>query len=169
MVYNDEDLRKEVAHRLRRAIHNETFDMLDPIPVQIEHMLGITPLGSVVPQSARDDTILDPHHWFWQAYHDDGVNSTEVENLITDTISWLEEENILQIEEDETTDHYYNVCVDMYPQETTDREQTTCIECGGVADVSHSIEGDAQYMSVYEIVCTKCGASGIYNTVLVRR
>ena len=169
MVYDNQDLQREVAHRLRAAIHERSFDMLDPIPVQIEHMLGMTPLGSVVPQSARDDTILDPQHWFWKSYHTDGLDSEEVEHLITDAITRLEERGILQIEEDETADNYYNVRVDMYPENLTNKETTTCIACGGVAGVSHNIEGTSQYTSVYKIDCFDCEESGVYNTMLVRR
>ena len=74
-----EDLRREVASRMRASLHGREIDMVEQVTPELPHMLGITPLNKIHDPKNEEMTLLDPQHHFWQQYEDDPMEKVRVD------------------------------------------------------------------------------------------
>jgi len=165
-----EDLREEVAVRMRRAMHGQEIDTFES-DVQIPHMLGITELGETHSTSDEEHTILDEEHEFWQDWHDDVVTGYVVTEKIETAIRSLREDNVLRItypygKEAEIA----YVEVDEIGRNANMDNTTECTSCGERVTGDVSIEPSGSHYSIdMKLECENCGFSGVFSKILTRK
>lgn len=163
------DLRREVAIRLRDALHGRQVDMEQDIVPKIPHMLGITGLGNVHDPTTERHTLMDPSHHFWEEYDD----TVETKNAVMEKL----ESAISSLRQDEhfTMTHPYGeeagviYCEIDVPDEATSEEtlQTSCKNCDTLVttDLNLLQRGNSYNISV-SIDCPDCGFSQKYGRTL---
>jgi len=164
-----EDLREEVAVRMRRVLHGQEIDTFKS-DVQIPHMLGITELGERHVEENEEHTLLDPSHEFWDAWHDDDVTEYIVNEKIQTAIRSLREDETLRVTYPYGTEaEIAYVEVDEIGRNTVLDNTTDCIECGESVQSDMSVEKTGKSYAVVLSVECDCGFSGVYETNLVKR
>lgn len=158
-----DDLRREVAKRLRISLHDRTL----PKNTKLPKMLGITPHNKIHDPNNEDGTILDISHPFWEDYHKNIRTYSEVEGEVYSAIDSLKDDGIFRLTED--GDEYY--CeVDMVKEQTNFMKlHTTCKECGADLYTSPNLDQDSGYYNLmFSMNCPNCEFSGVYETHLNR-
>jgi hypothetical protein len=100
------DLRRECATRLRETVHGREIDMFENT-VEIEHMLGIVPIGVHSNHEVEQGTILDPDHDFWTDYEETVRTRNAVTQRIESAIRSLKKDDIF------TMTHPYGEAADI--------------------------------------------------------
>ncbi|AGM11420.1 hypothetical protein M199_gp246 [Halogranum tailed virus 1] len=165
-----EDLREEVAVRLRRVLHGQEIDMFEN-EVRIPHMLGITPIGETHDPKNEEHTLLDAEHEFWDDWHDEIVTGYTVNKKIETAIRSLQEDEVFRImypygKEAEVA----YVEVDEIGRNTPMDNTTECQECGETVKGDVNIEPSGNHYAIQmHVNCDECGFSGIFETLLTRR
>lgn len=164
-----EDLREEVAVRLRRVLHGQEVDMFEN-EVRIPHMLGITPIGETHSPKDEEHTILDANHEFWEEWHDDIVTGYTVNKKIETAIRSLREDDIFRITYPygKEADVAY-IEVDEIGRNAPLDNKTDCAECGNsiTADVEIA-EKNGHYSIRMSLDCDECDFTGLYERMLTR-
>lgn len=170
MVNTMEDLRREVASRLRNALHGREIDMMESVRPELPHMLGITPLNKVHDPNNEKMTLLDTNHQFWQNYKEDVRTKNRVTEKIETAIRSLKEDNIFRM------NYPYGAEADVIYVEvdklsTTDNSmKTSCKECGAtLTAVPNLLQHGNSYNLKFSIDCTECGFSGSFERRLLRK
>lgn len=151
------DLRKEVASRLRETLHGKEIDTMERGMPEVEHMLGIVPLGAVSTPKCEIGTLLDPDHKFWQEYEQDVNTKNAVKKKVGTAMKSLNEDDIFRVSEPYGGNGgimYVEVGdVDREPN----RMVTACAECGEAITTEPDIRMDYyRYRLVFELHCTEC-------------
>jgi hypothetical protein len=170
MVNTMEDLRHEVASRLRNSLHGREIDMMEGVKPRLPHMLGITPLGKVHDPKNEEMTILDTSHPFWTDYEDDVRTKNKLMEKVQTAIRSLKEDDIFRMTHPygEEADVIY-VEVDKV-QPTDNSMKTSCKECGTTLSADPLLnEGRGTYHLSFSLDCPECDFSGIYEQSLVRK
>lgn len=164
-----EDLREEVAVRLRRVLHGQELDMFEN-EVRIPHMLGITPIGKTHDPKDEEHTILDADHAFWEEWHDDIVTGYTVRKKIETAVRSLREDDIFRItypygKEAEVA----YIEVDEIGRNAQLDNTTTCANCGASIKADLEIvESNGQYSIRMTLDCDACDFSGLYERHMTR-
>jgi len=164
-----EDLRREVATRLRNTLHGREIDMLEGVRPHIPHMLGITPLNKVHDPNNENGTLLDPKHQFWLDWHKPVDTAAEVERLVETAMQSLSEDGIFRV----TYPHGKEaeiayVEVDKLPNEEI-LLQTSCKECGSNISTTPNLSEDSGYYYLkFSLDCPDCDFSGLYKEKIER-
>lgn len=95
-----QDLRREVADRLRKTLHRREIDTEERGMPKIPHMLGIVRLGAIPTWRSDTDSFLDPDHPFWQQYHEEVRTRGGVRHRVESVIEELDEQGHLRIDID---------------------------------------------------------------------
>lgn len=168
MVNTMEDLRREVATRLRNTLHGREIDMIEHKKPRLPHMLGITPIGKIHDPQNEEMTLLDARHQFWSEYEkpisdkaarqelETAVRSLREDDIFRMTYPYGEEAEVVYCEVDELT--------------TDDNIQTSCQECGANLDAQPDLvhNSSSYYISV-SLDCDECGFSGTFKRKLLRQ
>ena len=171
-----EDLREEVAERMRDSIHGREIDMLEN-DVIIAHMLGITEIGEEHNTVDEEGTLLDREHPFWDAWHDDVNSSYTAMKLIESAIRSLREEGVF------TMTHPYGEDADIVIPEISEVSNNSllgmvnCAKCGEPVYPSLSVSplsrSDSSKIGSYGmdmmITCDSCGFSGLFRSNMTRQ
>lgn len=163
-----EDLRREVASRLRNALHGRQIDLMKT-SVELPHMLGITPIGKEHDPRNEEMTIIDPKHPFWNDYESTVDTERKAIDEVTDAIRSLRKDGTFKktYPHGEEADIVY-VEVDTLDPDANEME-TECQECGASVDADVSLEPMGDSYSFYVAVdCSSCGFSGAYKRPLIR-
>lgn len=158
-----EDLRREVASRLRNTLHGQTV----PKKTRLPQMLGITPLDKVHDPNNEEGTLLDTDHHFWQDWHEPVRTQSQAIQNIHDAVESLKADGTFRTTEN--GDQLY--CeVDELPEETNFfKLHTTCAECGSDLYVSPNLSQDSGYYDLkFSLDCPDCEFSGVYKSTLQR-
>jgi hypothetical protein len=163
------DLRTEVAIRLRETLDGKEVDMLED-DILIEHMLGIAPLGDPVSESDTDNTLLDKNATFWQRWHDTIHTEYDIRKKISSTIKSLMEDGILNISYPYGKDAEIAFIEVNWPSDSSVSIHTTCNNCESIVDASLSL-GPVKnsYNMVVEVACENCGKDSVYESHMTRR
>lgn len=153
------DLRREVASRMRTALHGREIDMVEEIKPKTPHMLGITPLNKVHDPKNEEMTLLDPKHHFWDEYTQSVDTKATVSEAIQTAIQSLKEDDIFRMtypygEEAEVV----YVEVDRIPDKTGNNMlQTSCKRCGHTLTAPQRLQltSRSYYLSV-SLDCPEC-------------
>lgn len=163
------DLRKEVASRLRNALHGKEIDTFRNGTPRLPHMLGITPINKVHDPLNEEDTLLDTSHTFWQEYDktietpnqakeeiETAIRSLKRDGLFQMTYPYGEEAEIIYVEVEEPTTEENSM-------------KTSCKECGtGVITAPSLVLLRGSYHLKFSIDCPECDFSGNYIRNLIR-
>ncbi len=166
------DLRREVANRLRAALHGREIDMVEELKPRLPHMLGITPLGNVHDPKNEQMTLLDPQHHFWEDYEEDiqtkrscrekiqtAIHSLKEDDLFRMTYPYGEEAEVVYVEVDRPTIH-------RRPQEI----QTSCAECDSdIAAEPNLLLRSGSYYLRFSLDCPDCEFSRVVQHPLHRQ
>lgn len=165
------DLRREVASRLRNALHGREIDMMEK-RVEVPHMLGVTPIGKIHDPQNEEMTLLDTHHPFWKDYDGEIDTKSKVMEEIETAIRSLKKDDIFRMtypygEEAEVT------YIEVDEVESVESQTTACTECGedipytiGIKELSQEFDG---YSLSVNLDCSSCDFAGTFESTLTRR
>lgn len=159
-----EDLRREVATRLRNSLHGREIDMLEGVRPRLPHMLGITPLNKVHDPKNEEGTLLDTTHHFWQDWHEPIDTKAEVQRKLETAIASLAEEDVFRVTYPHGKDAEiaYVEVDELHPAETV--LQTSCRECDSTISTAPSLsEDNGQYYIKVSLDCPECDFSGVFE------
>jgi len=163
------DLRTEVATRLRETLDGKEVDMLEE-DILVEHMLGITPIGESVTESDVEDTLLDKNATFWQRWHDSIHTEYDIRKKISSTIKSLMEDDILNILYPYGKDAEIAFIEVNWPADSTVSIQTTCNSCESTVEASLSLTPvKHSYNMVVAVTCENCGKDALYESNMTMR
>lgn len=188
MVKTMENLRREVAVRMRNALHGREIDMSKEHSKEsgvvnkpnMSHMLGVTPLHEIHDPTHEKGTLLDPRHDFWDNYEYIIETRSHVSEKIETAIRSLQEDDIVNMTYpygDESDTVYIEVDEDYKPRQhtqTSEREpdmRVQCQECGEVIRAtgpSLRRVGNSYNLSVV-IDCEHCEYSDVFEQGMVRK
>lgn len=155
------DLRRVVAQRMRNALHGREFDVLEE-DISVEEMLGICDVNGDSPYIS--ESLLDPDHEFWDGWYEDVYSIRSAESKIESAIRSLKADGHVDIIEpygDEADIIYVEVEV----PERTNTKAVECPACNRVATVEQRFSNvtNSQLQTQYEMNCTNCGETNIYE------
>lgn len=160
------DLRREVSRRLRDTLHGREIDTIEYGTPEMEHMLGVVPLGAISTEKVEKGTILDPEHDFWQAYYEDINTENAVRTEIETAMKSLKEDDIFRV----TTPYGDDAGILYVEVGSTEQNDivTTCVECGASIETKPEIvlERD-RYVIQFDIDCSSCGLNKTVGNRLV--
>lgn len=157
-----EDLRQEVAVRLRNALHGREIDMVEQVKPHLPHMLGITPINSVHDPTDEDMTLLDPNHHFWNNYEEEVRTKNAVTEKIQTAIHSLREDGIFQMTYPYGEEAEVVYCEVEYPttQNNSAEIETTCTECNReITTEPNLLEESGSYYLTFSLDCHNCDFS----------
>lgn len=162
-----DDLRQEVATRMRNAMHGREIDMFTE-RAEVPHMLGITPLGKTHDPRNEEQSLLDPSHHFWDEYHKDVQTMNKVNEEIQTAIRSLKKDDVFRMTYPygEEAEIVY-VEVDELGRET----DVPCLQCDSMkTDVTRKVEQSGNtYSSTLRVSCNECSFSGSFENRFVRQ
>jgi hypothetical protein len=164
MVNTMEDLRREVASRLRNSLHGREIDMMEHKP-RLPHMLGVTPLREVHDPNNEEMTLLDTKHPFWQDFEGDARTRSQVTEKIETAIRSLREDDIFRMTYPygQEADIIY---VEVDPLTESSSWEADCHACNSTLSAEPSLERTAfTYTLKFNASCD-CGFEKTYKTVL---
>lgn len=140
MTNTMEDLRKEVATRLRETLHGREIDTMEKGMPEIEHMIGVVPIGAISTKECEKGTILDPHTDFWNDYEEDVKTKGKVKDKIATAMQSLEDDGTFDISWPYGEDGgIAYVEVDEY-EDRSNSMTTECRECGAIIPFEETVE-----------------------------
>lgn len=158
------DLRREVASRLRNALHGREIDIMKN-RVEVPHMLGVTPIGKIHDPQNEEMTLLDTKHQFWQDYDGDTETKSAIMEEIETAIRSLRKDDTFRMtypygEEAEVT------YVEVDELRSKEKQTTKCAECGENIPYSLELEnlGDTAYAARFHLDCPSCDFSGTFES-----
>jgi ribosomal protein S27E len=159
-----QDLREEVASRMHETLHGREIDEYEN-RVQIEHMLGITPIGEEHKPKNENGTILDADHEFWEDWHKKSITGWTVRQKVETAVRSLHEDGFLRVTYPYGEDaEVAYVEVDDLGADDTSQVIVTCDYCGEVVAgrVSISKAGIHPYTAELHVNCPECGNESTY-------
>jgi len=169
MVNTMEDLREEVASRLRNSLHGREIDMMETVRPRIPHMLGVTPLGKVHDPKNEEMTLLDPQHPFWQSYEDDVRTKNQLSSKVQTAIRSLKEDGVFRMNYPygEEAEVVYVEVDKLHP--TANAMNTSCKECGATVMTQPNLEEElGRYHLKFTIDCPECDFTSSYSQPLFK-
>lgn len=169
MVNTMENLREEVASRLRNSMHGREIDMMESVKPRVPHMLGITPLGKIHDPKNEEMTLMDTKHPFWQEYEEDIRTKNQAMEKIETAIRSLKEDDIFRMTYPygEEAEVIYVECEKL--QATGNDMKTTCAECGAILTAQPDlVENSGYYHLRFSLDCDKCDFSRTLEQKLLR-
>lgn len=162
-----DDLRREVASRLRNSLHGREIDMMEN-RIELPHMLGITPIGKIHDPHNEEMTILDTKHPFWQEYHETVNTKSAVTEKVETAIRSLKKDDIFRMtypfgEEAEV------VYVEVDKMGIEQEDTTTCMECD--AEIVYNLDlvnNGSSYFFEVELDCPECDFTGKFERGMTR-
>ncbi len=157
-----EDLRREVASRMRASLHGREIDMVEQVTPELPHMLGITPLNKIHDPKNEEMTLLDPQHHFWQQYEEDIDTKNKAADKLHTAIHSLREDGLFTMtyphgEEAEIV--YVEVERPSIVQNTTTL-QTSCNNCNRDITAHPNLLLDSgSYYLRFSLDCDECDFS----------
>lgn len=166
-----EDLRIEVAKRMKTALHGRQIDNYST-KIEIPQMLGIVGIDETASIEDKNGTILNADHHFWEEWHEDIISEYSVNKHVESAIRSLTADGHVSITYpyDEDSDIAY-VEVDVPPQAGEPTFAAPCNGCGKTIQADVSIEGyqAENYYVEMCVDCPDCGYSGTFETQLTRQ
>jgi hypothetical protein len=159
MVNTMEDLREEVATRLRNTLHGREIDMMESTP-RLPHMLGITPIGDIHDPNNEEMSLLDTQHPFWQDYEEDVKTANAVTKKIETAIRSLKEDGIFTITHPYGEEADIMYCEVEKIQSHNTNITTTCVDCGTLLTTRPNLALDSgHYYIKFSLDCDECDFS----------
>lgn len=169
------DLRQECAARLREALHGREIDTLEN-DIEIPHMLGIAPIGTIPTDKVEEGTLLDPAHEFWTDYEEEVRTSGKAHRKVESAIRSLRKDDIFRMTYPygEEADIVYCEVDEM--AESGDALLTTeCASCEETVEAPLSLElsngysDGGLYKLVVDVDCPHCGFERLLEEPMRRR
>lgn len=168
-----QDLREEVATRMRAAMHGREIDYYGK-EATYPQMLGIVEFGEKSSSKKEEGTLLDPEHEFWEEWHEDLVTGYSVKQHIQTAIRSLKDDGIFRVSypydsEGREADTAY-VEVDEIGHNALLDTTVPCEDCGSLTQAQCTITyDDERYRLRMVIDCDDCEQSGVYSIGFSRR
>lgn len=172
MVNTIDDLKEEVALRLRKSLHDREINMMNDVKPRLPHMLGITPIGKVHDPQNEEMTLMDVNHRFWQEYEEPVRTKNKVNELLMETIEQLLDEGKFKkyypYPDDSLKSEVIRCEVERVQSSDTSMN-TTCKECGeSLTTQPNLLQEKGHYYLKFSIDCPECEFSGAYRNHLRR-
>jgi hypothetical protein len=163
-----QDLKFQVAQQIDETIGGHMFDLTEE-NLTVSQMIGIDPIDRETEKYKTEETILDPHHSFWESWYDGRVSQFNTFELVEAAIHLLVKDEtviITDVYEEDSDLVYVEVNIDNKPPVYT---SATCDSCGNKARAKISfLPASANYMLRMELHCDNCNNDGVYTAPLVR-
>lgn len=152
-----EDLREEVATRLRDTLHGRVIDTINEGMPEMVHMLGIVPVGAISTPQVESGTILDPSHTFWESYESEINTKNGVRQEIRTAIKSLKRDGTFRVTEPYGEDgKEFYIEVDRL-NGSDDAFTVPCAKCGATISTEPSLLMNyGEYSLNFELDCPKC-------------
>jgi hypothetical protein len=165
-----EDLRRVVAKKLRETLHGREIDTMKKGMPQIEHMLGIVPIGAISTKECEEGTILDPNIEFWNEYEEEVKTKGKVRSKIETAMNALSSEGTFNISWPYGKDGGIAYVEVGDVSESANSMVTECDNCGASIptrpNLKHTIRG---YKLLFDLDCPSCDFDKTVGQLLQRK
>jgi len=158
MTNTMEDLKREVAYRLRDTLHGSEIDTLENDMPTLEQMLGIVPIGEEKEIGDIEGTILAADHDFWDLYYKDVLTTAAAKEEVESAIYLLRDDGVFNVSTPYGEEAGIWYCeVSGIGDDNYDGHTTECVECGASIDAdSELVRMGNAYKLRFEIDCPRC-------------
>lgn len=164
------DLRKLVAKRLRETLHGREIDTMQKGMPEIEHMLGVVPIGAISTDECEEGTILDPDTDFWNDYEEDVNTRGRVKEKIATAMQSLEDEGTFNVSWPYGKDGGIAYVEVGDVGESSNSMTTECNECGALILTRPNLEHTSRgYKISFDLDCHSCDFERTIGEVLKRQ